>query len=61
MRLFASLKIQNRLVNAYLQNIFDLDIGFKHFQDYHDKFMRLHHLKIKQSIPIVKLALGRLK
>jgi hypothetical protein len=35
MLLFASLKIQNRLVNAYMQNIVDLGLGFKHHQDYH--------------------------
>jgi hypothetical protein len=34
-RLFSQLKVQNRLVNAYLQNISDMGIGFSHHADYH--------------------------
>jgi hypothetical protein len=44
MQLLSQLKIQNRIINAYLQNITEMGLGFKHHADYHHKFLRLHHL-----------------
>jgi hypothetical protein len=56
---FSELKVENRLVNAYLQNLRDMVIRFKHHADYHQKFMRLHHLQIKQKVDVSRLALEK--
>ena len=61
MRLFSQLKIHNRLINAYLNNITEMEVGFKHHADYHHKFIRFHHLQALESVAVGKFATGKVR